>query len=164
MTVSADASIDELVDAYRVLGVPHSASATAIRVRYRELAQVHHPDKHPQNTAAQARAEQRMREINAAYELIEHAPLLDRQTATAPTPEPELRTAPQPFHASVLGETLIRFALGLAAGGYLAIRLRRAHIPGEAIYVWLLPLVLGLGFTSTSSFAATVLRLLYWRL
>ena len=165
MTVAADASIDELVDAYRILGVPHGASATAIRVRYRELAQIHHPDKHPQGTAAQAQAELRMREINAAYELIEHAPLQDRHTATAPMPEPpEPRPAPQPFQASVLGETLIRFALGLAAGGYLAVRLRRAHMPGEAIYVWLLPLLLGLGFTSTSSFAATVLRLLYWRL
>jgi hypothetical protein len=163
VTATADASIEELVGAYRILGIPHSASAAAIRARYRELAQVHHPDKHPHGTTAQARAHVRMQEINAAFELIQHAPLLDRHIAPDPVPEPEPPSA-QPFYTSVLGETLIRFVLGLAVGGYVAMRLHRAHVPGGAIYVWLLPLLMGLGFTNTSSFAATVLRLLYWRI
>jgi len=164
MTVSAEASIEELVAAYRILGVPHGASATAIRVRYRELAQIHHPDKHPQGTPVQAEAELRMREINGAYDLIQHAPLLDRPPVSVPIPEPpEPGPAPSPFHVSVLAETLIRFALGLSVGGYVAMRLNRMHVPGSVIYAWLLPLLFGMGFTNTGSFAATVLRVMrFW--
>jgi hypothetical protein len=32
VSVTVDVSIEELVEAYRILGVPHGASATVIRV------------------------------------------------------------------------------------------------------------------------------------
>ena len=53
-------------DFYRVLGVSREASDDAIRKAYRKLVFQHHPDRNPDN----AQAEPRIREINAAYEVI----------------------------------------------------------------------------------------------
>jgi curved DNA-binding protein CbpA len=59
-------------DLYRVLRVDESADEAAIRVAYRALAAVHHPDH------AGADGEQRMRELNRAWEVLGHA---DRRAA-----------------------------------------------------------------------------------
>ncbi len=53
-------------DLYRVLRVDESADASAIRVAYRSLAAVYHPDH------AGADGEQRMRELNGAWEVLGH--------------------------------------------------------------------------------------------
>jgi hypothetical protein len=66
---------DDLVRAYAALGLPLDAPAAAIKARYRELASQHHPDKWPAGSAEHAEASNRMRTINVAYDLIEHAPL-----------------------------------------------------------------------------------------
>src|SRR5262245_64958509 len=54
------------VDFYRVLGVPREASDEAIKRAYRKLVFEHHPDRNPHSKEAEAR----IREINAAYEII----------------------------------------------------------------------------------------------
>lgn len=54
------------VDFYRVLGVSREASDEAIKKAYRKLVFDHHPDRNPDNQGAEAR----IREINAAYEVI----------------------------------------------------------------------------------------------
>jgi molecular chaperone DnaJ len=53
-------------DYYQVLGVPKNASASEIKKAYRKLAQQHHPDANPGN----AEAEERFKEISAAYDVI----------------------------------------------------------------------------------------------
>jgi DnaJ-class molecular chaperone len=53
-------------DCYRILGVAPGASEDEIRVAYRKLAVVYHPDKNPGNPAA----EQKFREIAEAYAMI----------------------------------------------------------------------------------------------
>jgi len=53
-------------DYYQVLGVPKNASQAEIKKAYRKLAQQHHPDANPGN----ARAEERFKEISAAYEVL----------------------------------------------------------------------------------------------
>jgi DnaJ like chaperone protein len=58
-------------DAYAILGVPHEASDREIKRAYRKLISQHHPDKLgdvPDDL--KHRAEERAREINAAYERI----------------------------------------------------------------------------------------------
>lgn len=53
-------------DYYAILGVPKNADATAIKKAYRKLAQQHHPDANPGN----AQAEDRFKEISAAYDVL----------------------------------------------------------------------------------------------
>src|SRR5688572_1593985 len=54
------------IDYYRVLGVSRDASDDAIKKAYRKLVFQHHPDRNPDS----AYAEPKIREINAAYEVI----------------------------------------------------------------------------------------------
>ena len=54
------------IDFYRVLGVSRDASDDAIKKAYRKLVFQHHPDRNP----GSAHAEPKIREINAAYEVV----------------------------------------------------------------------------------------------
>jgi molecular chaperone DnaJ len=54
------------IDFYRVLGVSRDASDDAIKKAYRKLVFQHHPDRNPDS----AQAEDKIRELNAAYEVV----------------------------------------------------------------------------------------------
>ena len=54
------------IDFYRALGVSRDASDEAIKKAYRKLVFEHHPDRNPDSTQAEAK----IRELNAAYEVI----------------------------------------------------------------------------------------------
>lgn len=64
-----------LRNAYQVLALPLSSTAAEIKREFRRLARTWHPDKWPAGSEQQARAADRMREINVAFEAIRHAPL-----------------------------------------------------------------------------------------
>jgi curved DNA-binding protein len=55
-------------DYYEVLGVPRTATAEGIKRVYRQLARKHHPDLQP--AAERAKAAERFKEINEAYEVL----------------------------------------------------------------------------------------------
>ena len=60
--------------AYRILGVPQSASIDEIKAAYRKLAIKFHPDKYEtQSPQVQKDAEQKFKEVNQAYEIIKKA-------------------------------------------------------------------------------------------
>lgn len=54
------------MDYYRILGVSREASDEDIKKAYRKLVFQHHPDRNPDNKDAEAK----IREINAAYEIV----------------------------------------------------------------------------------------------
>ena len=53
-------------DPYKVLGLDHNASDDEVKKAYRRLAKKYHPDANPGDKAA----EQKMKEINSAYDAI----------------------------------------------------------------------------------------------
>ena len=56
-------------DPYSVLGVSQSASDEEVKKAYRELARKYHPDNYQNNPLADL-AEEKMKEINEAYDAI----------------------------------------------------------------------------------------------
>jgi molecular chaperone DnaJ len=54
------------IDFYRTLGVSRDASDEAIKKAYRKLVFQHHPDRNPDSTQAEAK----IRDLNAAYEVV----------------------------------------------------------------------------------------------
>ena len=54
------------IDYYRILGVSREASDEDIKKAYRKLVFEHHPDRNPHRKDA----DERIREINAAYEIV----------------------------------------------------------------------------------------------
>ena len=56
----------EYKDYYKILGVAKDADEKAIKRAYRQLARQYHPDKNPENDAA----EEKFKEINEAYQVL----------------------------------------------------------------------------------------------
>jgi DnaJ domain len=166
------AAPDELRAAYRVLGLEVTASVDAIKARHRELAQTYHPDKWPHGSVEQISAASRMRAINAAFQMVRHAPLGTpprrddtEQWGAAWDREPDAyirddrRGSRWDRPVSVAVETAARFALGALCGTVLMFSLTNWQMPGAA-YAWLLPLVAGLAAMGTSNEVFWILYLL----
>ncbi len=58
-------------DPYSVLGVSRTATDEEIKKAYRELARKYHPDNYQQNPDLAELAEEKMKEVNEAYERIQ---------------------------------------------------------------------------------------------
>ena len=72
----------EAVDPFSVLGVTPGASADEVAAAYRELAKAWHPDRRGEA------GEDRMAEINVAYELLRAGALQDRMSRPARSAAP----------------------------------------------------------------------------
>ena len=70
MQVPKESEPINMMDAYKILGVSPSATDDEIKQAYRALVRKYHPDKYA-NTDLADMANEKMKEINAAYEQIQ---------------------------------------------------------------------------------------------
>ncbi|HEX8128038.1 MAG TPA: J domain-containing protein [Pyrinomonadaceae bacterium] len=115
----------ELNNCYEVLGVAEGASAQELKVAYRDLAKVWHPDRFVHDPRLQQKAQDKLKEINEAYEqLISGKIRFQRQTSNGAQTHTQTSTPPQTsaprraWQLYVLPVCLFMFVL-LAAGYFL---------------------------------------------
>jgi DnaJ-class molecular chaperone len=87
-------------DPYEILGVSRSASQDEIKKAYRRLAKQHHPDRNPNDKSA----EQRFKEVHAAYEVLgdpQRRTQYDRFGAGGPAPDVHAWTTSGPPFSDV---------------------------------------------------------------
>jgi curved DNA-binding protein CbpA len=84
--------MEKLKKAYRVLDVPATASALAIKSNYRKLIKRWHPDRPATSAATAAEAMTMTKLINEAYGLIENAPLRYFEGGRAANVSPQTRS------------------------------------------------------------------------
>ncbi len=105
-----------------------------------------------------------MREINAAYDLIEDAPLQHRQVASEPDSEPideAYRHAPRSrwdWLTRIDLLAFVRFLYGVAAATPLMFWLRRRGMIENSVLFWLVPVLVGFVFARVSWLARFLLE------
>jgi preprotein translocase subunit Sec63 len=151
---SPESDVQELVEAYKVLGLELNASTDAIEHWYGELSLLNQPDRHPAGSADRQRAGEKRRQIDAAYGLIQNAPLQNHPLAKEAAAREEERV-PDPGllidrPVSVATEVIVRFVFGVVVGLFVASALNARGLPGFEFYVWGVPLIFGILFMSSN--------------
>jgi hypothetical protein len=76
--------ITDLSKAYELLGVKPGVSSTELKAAHRDLAKVWHPDRFVHDPRLQEKAQEKLKEINQAYELL----MSGKTPRAAPPPPP----------------------------------------------------------------------------
>jgi hypothetical protein len=172
----AEYQLAVLKRAYRILGVPLSASALSIKQTYRRLIRRWHPDLHARGSPSQVDATQMTQLISQAYSEIKHAPLryyigADRlaqegngESACRPSEEPihkHNRTVPRTDRL----EFWVRFVCGALFGSLVGFRLVLSFFEYSIILILaFVAVILGFGFAAArygDRFWHSILRL-WW--
>lgn len=82
----------ELADCYRLLGLRTGASYEEIKLSYRRLARLYHPDANPTN---QQQAKEKFIQLTDAYRHLSSL-VQPSQTASMPQVKPQVQPPPQP--------------------------------------------------------------------
>ena len=92
-----------MIDPYKVLNIPRTASDREIHTAYRELVKKYHPDRYVGNPLADL-ADEKMKEINEAYDLVnkQRAGKIFPQTDPCPEKQAESSAAPQKIYHQVI--------------------------------------------------------------
>jgi hypothetical protein len=120
---------------YELLGVRPGASRQELKAAYRDLAKVWHPDRFTHDPRLQQKAEEKLKEINKAYEeLVSGKTWLFRMTHSSRSPRTVERNQAKPNNTSrvvrVKAPSLIWFLAPLIAFGSVfafTIRFMRAE-------------------------------------
>lgn len=98
-------------DYYKILGVGKDATEQEIKKAYRKLAIVHHPDKNPDDAAA----EERFKEIQEAHETLSDSQYV------FPIPPHTLLTGPGNAPDTIPGKTLLTHPICSAEEAWVAV-------------------------------------------
>ncbi len=168
-------TVAEMKQAYALLQLDLSATAAVIKQSYRRMAGFWHPDKYTPNTSQQALATEKMKAINLAFELIQHAPLRyhiashPKVSERAEHRSAKRQSAPMPTKEQLRvndgTEYWVRFVCGAFLGLLVALKLFAHGVPGAAYYFVALPLSLGwLAARYGDDFWYAVMEGFWWRL
>ena len=145
--------------AYRVLGLAPGATADEVKTAYRDLAQVWHPDRFPDNNRLREKAQQNLQRINEAYALLRDlpaaAPVSVAASPAVVTPDgPRRGASPHPHHVKYSLFTgsmnAVRHSLKVLwpSATYLRKKRRRLPPPGWIIIGILALLFAAFGFAA----------------
>ncbi len=84
---------DERERCLELLGMKPGASAQEIKAAYRDLAKVWHPDRFAHDPRLQQKAQDKLKEINEAYEALISGKFTRRATNARPSTEPTAKDA-----------------------------------------------------------------------
>ncbi|MBI3989467.1 MAG: J domain-containing protein [candidate division NC10 bacterium] len=79
--------MEELNQYYEILGLRLGASPEEVKHAYRDLVKVWHPDRFPNDPRLQQKAQERLKEINNAYERLRSVPAGPHVEASSSEPQ-----------------------------------------------------------------------------
>jgi DnaJ domain len=79
---------DELIKYYELLGVVPGASVQELKTAHRDLAKVWHPDRFAHDPRLQQKAQEKLKEINEAYDQLASGKIGRRAQRSSPTNQP----------------------------------------------------------------------------
>lgn len=115
---------DDLSKAHELLGVAPGTSGRELKQAYHDMAKVWHPDRFSHDPRLQQKAQEKLKEINEAYELLSTGRGARASRPTSPPRDPRETTAAAPMQRSrtmsVLPMAVIFCAVFVAAFIYLS--------------------------------------------
>lgn len=141
----------DTTQAYRMLGLAPGATADEVKTAYRDLAQVWHPDRFPDNNRLREKAEQNLQRINEAYALLRDlapapAAVATPSVSTPPDGQRRAQRAPHMKHSLFTGSmNAVRHSLKVLWPSATYLRKPRRRLPPPA---WIIVVVLALLFAA----------------
>lgn len=118
--------------AYRVLGLHPGATLDEVKTAFRDLAQVWHPDRFPENDRLREKAMQNQMLINEAYAVLQKYRPKPSPAAVAvapPPPRPSPITPRHMKHSFFTGVAAMRHSLDVLWPSATYARKRRRRLP-----------------------------------
>jgi DnaJ-class molecular chaperone len=106
-----------MLNLYKVLGVDRNADGAEIKVAFRKLAKVHHPDLH----AGDKCAEQRFQMINCAYDILKKPEARAAYDATCARKRAQARRQVKCAAFAMAASFLLTVTSGLMVAGWMRI-------------------------------------------
>lgn len=111
---------DAVATACAILGLPQTCSDREVKHAYKRLVKIWHPDRFANDPVGQAAATERLRQINAAYDLLQQrrgAATDLRNVNAAPVQRPSQR--PEQFGHRLTREEIDEISSAIGRGGFV---------------------------------------------
>ncbi len=116
--------------AYRVLGLHPGATLDEVKTAFRDLAQVWHPDRFPENDRLREKAMQNQMLINEAYAVLQKYRPKPSPAAVAVAPPPPPPITPRHMkHSFFTGVAAVRHSIDVLWPSATYARKRRRRLP-----------------------------------